>query len=406
MLIDYFIIAVRNLRRRGVRTLLTLIGIFIGITAIVSLISLGQGFEKAITEEFEMMGSDKLFITAGKGERMSSMMLSSSKPLTDEDLRVVRSLKGIKEAGGLAYGIVPVRFKGKMKYTYLSGYPTDSSRVVVESMRNMKIAEGRDLRKNDKYKVVVGKEIYNGNLFGTKVKIGDRLDIMGKTFKVVGFFAPFGNSQDDSSVAAPLETVRKLLNKNKTLNFIIAQVIEGGDVNAVKLDVEKALRRYRNVKKGDEDFNVKTTKELLNSFQIILSVVQIVFLGIAGISLVVGGIGIMNSMFTSVLERTNEIGVMKAIGAKNSDIMWIFLIESGLVGAVGGIIGISLGVLLSKAIEAGASMSMGVTYMKAYFPPSLILGTLAFSFAVGTLFGIIPAIRASRMNPVNALRYE
>ncbi len=405
MLIDYFIIALRNLRRRGVRTLLTLVGIFIGITAIVSLISLGQGFEKAITEEFEKMGSDKLFITAGRGGGMS-MMIPSSRPLTDDDLRVVRSVKGIKEAGGLSYAIVPVRFKGKMKYTYLAGYPTDSSRVVVESMENMKISDGRDLRKNDKYKALVGREIYNGNLFGTKVKIGDRLGIEGKTFKVVGFFAPIGDSQDDSTVIAPLETVRKLLNKNKTLDYIIAQVVEGEDVNAAKLDVEKALRRHRNVKKGAEDFSVRTTEELLKSFQVILSVVQIVFLGIAGISLVVGGIGIMNSMFTTVLERTNEIGVMKAIGAKNSDIMWIFLIESGLVGVVGGIIGISLGVLLSKVIEVGVSVSMGMTYMRAYFPLSLISGTLAFSFALGTLFGVIPAMRASKMSPINALRYE
>ncbi len=143
----------------------------------------------------------------------------------------------------------------------------------------------------------------------------------------------------------------------------------------------------------------------MESFQVILNIIQIFLIGIAAISLVVGGIGIMNTMYTSVLERTKEIGIMKSIGAKNSDILIIFLIESGILGLIGGLIGIILGMSFSKLIELGAKLA-GYGMIQVSFPLLLILGTLLFSFLIGTISGVLPARQASKLKPVDALRYE
>jgi putative ABC transport system permease protein len=183
------------------------------------------------------------------------------------------------------------------------------------------------------------------------------------------------------------------------------QVKKGFDPDKVAGDIKKYLRKSRGQKEGEEDFTVQTSEQLAESFSTVFTIVQVVLIGLASISLLVGGIGIMNTMFTSVLERTREIGVMKAIGARNSDIMKIFLIEAGLLCTIGGGIGIILGIGISKLIQYVAAQA-GMGIIQAYFPWYLIVGALAFSFLVGTLSGIFPARRAAKLKPVDALRYE
>ncbi|MEK6820731.1 MAG: FtsX-like permease family protein, partial [Nanoarchaeota archaeon] len=165
-------------------------------------------------------------------------------------------------------------------------------------------------------------------------------------------------------------------------------------------------RKERGEKEGQETFSVQTSSQLLESFNSIFAVVQAVFVGIAAISLIVGGIGIMNTMYTAVLERTKEIGTMKAVGAKNSDILLIFLFESGLLGLVGGAIGIGLGIGIGKAVEIIAQQQLGTPFLRASFSLTLILGALLFSFVVGSVSGVLPALQASRLKPADALRYE
>jgi len=166
------------------------------------------------------------------------------------------------------------------------------------------------------------------------------------------------------------------------------------------------LRRSRGLKEGNEDFEVSTTEELMKAFNTLLNIVQGVLVGIALISLVVGGIGIMNTMYTAVLERTKEIGILKAVGAQNRDILSLFLVESGILGLAGGAIGVLLGMGFSKLVELVATMALQTKLLQAYFPWYLTLGSLAFSFLVGTVSGILPAYQASRQKPVDALRYE
>ncbi|MFH0835592.1 MAG: FtsX-like permease family protein, partial [Candidatus Micrarchaeota archaeon] len=187
---------------------------------------------------------------------------------------------------------------------------------------------------------------------------------------------------------------------------IFVQVKAGQDPGAVAKEIEEELRDYRGVEEGSEDFSVSTSEQLMETFSMIFGVVQAVILGIAAISLLVGGIGIMNTMYTSVLERTKEIGIMKAIGARNGDILTIFLIESASLGLFGGIIGVLLGAGLSKIAEVMAIQATGSTYFVAAISTDLVVGALLFSTIIGSIAGLLPARQAAKMKPVDALRYE
>lgn len=402
MILDYFKFAFGTFRERKVRTMLTMLGIFIGIATIVALVSLGQGLEAAIDEQFEMMGTDKIMILATGG----FFGMGSDIELTGSDLNIIKKTHGVEAATGFLYKIAKVEFKDEVQYTYVFGVPQDpKEKRLVESMMNMKVTRGRDLTQEDRYKAVIGIRHYEEDMFDKAVDVRDKLLIEDQEFKVIGVLGRIGNPEDDSSIMVHMDAARELLGEPDKYDMLIAQAASGEDPDDVAEDIKKELRQHRDVKKGEEDFEVQTSAEMMDSYGNILDILQWFLIGISLISLFVGGVGIMNTMYTSVLQRTNDIGVMKAIGAKNSDIMWIFLIESGLLGLAGGIIGILLGMGFSNAVARIAVMS-GITMIQTSFPPYLIIGTLAFSFIVGTASGVLPAIGASKLNPVDALRYE
>ncbi len=406
MIKDYFAIVWGSLRYRKLRSWLTMLGIFVGIAAVVSLISLGQGLQGAINEEFEKMGTNKIMVEAGgavfQGPPGGGY---TSEKLTDDDAKVIERVKGVDMVGKLISKSAKTEFRDDVKYTFVSGMPTDETRRVIEEMQSFEVVQGRDLKSSDNYKVIIGDLVAKGELFDKKVKLRDRIKIRDKEFKVVGIMGPIGNPADDKSMIIPYDTSVDLFEMDE-ISIIIVQTKDGVDVNQVTEAIKKELRDYRNVDEGEEDFRAYTFQQLMESFQTIFSIVQAVVIGIAAISLLVGGIGITNSMYTSVLERTKDIGIMKAIGARNSDIMKLFLIESGFLGLVGGAIGIVIGIGLSKTVEIVITKMYGIIYLKAHFPWYLILGALAFSFIVGSLSGVMPARQASKMKPVDALRYE
>lgn len=402
MIKDYFAIIFRNFARRRLRGWLTILGILIGIAAVVSLVSLGQGLQAYINEQFESMGADKIMILPGK-----SLMgaVTTDITLTKDDLDSVKKVKGIKLVGGMVYGYSNVRFKEETKTTFIIGLPQDETKDVIKSMQSMRILHGRDIKEEDTNKVVIGISLYEGDFFDEKVNLRDTLKIKEEEFKVIGVLDRIGNLQDDSQVYISLEDARDIFDEPEDYNWLMAQVVKGGDVDTISEAIEKQLRKTRNVEEGDEDFSVQTSEQMMSTVSSIISIVQAIIVAIAAISLLVGGIGIMNTMYTSVLERTREIGIMKAIGAKNSDIASIFLIESGLLGLGGGILGVTIGVGFSKLVEFGASAA-GYGIVKVAFPWYLVLGSLLFSFVAGALSGTMPAIHASKMKPVDALRYE
>ena len=215
-----------------------------------------------------------------------------------------------------------------------------------------------------------------------------------------------GDPNDDNALYIPKDTLREIFEIPEEESMIMVKTAPGFEPTNVAEEIERKLRRFRGEKEGEETFNVQTSEQLLETFSNIFGVVQAVLVGIAGISLLVGGIGIMNTMYTSVLERTKEIGTMKAVGAKNSDILLIFLFESGLLGLVGGMIGIGIGIGLSKSAEYIASVALGTNLLQADTGISLIGGALMFSFLIGAMSGVFPAMQAAKLKPADALRYE
>jgi len=402
---NYLLIILGNLRYRKLRSWLTMIGIFIGIAAVVSLISLGQGLQVAINAEFEKMGTNKIMIEAGGlslGIPGSGM---ATEILTENDVDVIERVKGVDKVAKMVYKTSKTEFHDDVKYTFVSGMPTDETSEVFSEMQSVELAQGRELKSTDKYKAVIGDLIAKGELFDKEVRLRDRITILDKEFKIVGIYQPVGNPQDDKNIYIPYDTARELFDLEE-VGMLIVQTLDGVDVTGVANQIKKDLRDYRNVDEGEEDFMVQTFEQIMESFNTIFGMVQAVIIGIAAISLLVGGIGITNTMYTSVLERTKEIGIMKAVGARNSDILKLFLIESSMLGLIGGLIGIIIGVGLSKTVEIVVTKAYGFEYLKAYFPWYLIIGALAFSFVVGSISGVFPARQASKMRPVDALRYE
>lgn len=404
MILDFFRLGVSNLRRRKIRSWLTMIGIFIGIAAVVGLISLGQGLQNAIEQQFENLGKDKIIIqTKTLGPPGSAT--SESLILRQKDLETVENVNGVEWVIGYLMKTAAVQFKDETRVVFIGGIDIDNLDRLM-AMQNFDIVDGRNFKSGDKYKVVLGNSHVYGNMWDKPVKMGDTITIEGQEFKVIGVLSKTGNPFDDQAIYLPKETLKEVLNIGDEESQVIAKTATGFEPSEVADTIERKLRKERGEKEGQETFDVSTAEQLLQSFTNIFAIVQAVLVGIAAISLVVGGIGIMNTMYTAVLERTKEIGTMKAVGAKNSDIALLFLIESGLLGLIGGIIGIAIGVSLGKSAEIIATNYLGTNLLQASFPLWLILGALAFSFFVGSLSGILPALQASKLKPVDALRYE
>ncbi len=398
---DKVIFAIRTFKSRKLRSFLTMIGVFIGIAAIVGLISLGQGLKETVNEQFRSLGTDKIIIMPGSS--LMSVTTASAK-LYDKDVETILKVQGIKDLALFKYRSDKVTFNGKSIYSVITGVPTEKGIKILTESLGTDIVEGRMLQKGETSKVVVGWKFANDDkMFGRKVQIGDKIEIQNKKFEVVGVFESRGNDADDLSIYIPLSAYENLYDQ-EYIDMIYAQTISGVDNLAVAEKIKKELRNSRGLEEGEEDFTVQTLDQLLESFGTILNILNIILLAITSISLVVGGIGIMNTMYTSVLERRKEIGIMKSIGAKNSDIMHIFLIEAALLGFIGGVIGILLGVIMGKTIEWFTVNVIKFALIRVVFPPTLIFGALLFAIITGIISGVLPAIRASRLNPVEALR--
>ncbi len=403
---EYFLLAFNNLKRRKLRSWLTVLGIFIGIAAVVSLVSLGQGLQGYINEQFEMLGKDKIIIQPKGTFGPPGSGTSVSAKLTNDDEEVIKDVKGVGNVASFISKTAKIEYDEEVVFKFVSGIPQDVGKDLIEETQSLKIGRGRSLRKGEDNKIVVGSYYPERKVFSEEVGLRDELIVEGKEFRIVGIFEPIGNPADDSGIIMTLDAIEELYSTDGELSMIIAKAGEGEDINDLKEEIEKELRKFKDEEEDQETFQIQTAEQLLESFSSIFAVVQAVVIGIAAISLLVGGIGIMNTMYTSVLERTKEIGTMKAVGAKNSDVLLIFLFESGLLGLVGGVIGIGLGMGIAKGVEYIAATQLGTSFLKAYFGLSLIIGALLFSFIVGSLSGILPAIQASKLKPADALRYE
>jgi len=403
MFLDLFKLAFKNVGKRKKRAALTMLGVFIGIAAVVALISLGQGLQQTINEQFEKVGGDKIIVQA---KELGFTGQNAPGALTEDEVDIAEDVVGVKEAAGALFRTGQIRFKDVQRTMFLIGVPDDARDVdLLNEFNTWEIGQGRLLSHKDSGKAVIGSTVAE-NRFGREVRIGDKLEIDEEKFEVVGILKRMGDPGIDGGVALAEEDIRRVLNDTESFSYIVAQSAQGEDPEDIAKDITKDIRRDRGLDEGKEDFTVQTATDLIASFNAVLNIIQAVFLGIAAISLLVGGIGIMNTMYTAVLERTREIGVMKAIGAKNSDVLAVFLIESGLLGVAGGIIGIVIGFGISKSVEVFVNASFGAGTLHAIMPWYLIAGALTFSFVVGAASGYLPAKQASSLKPVDALRYE
>ena len=405
MIKDYFLFALSSFSHRKTRSYLTMIGIFIGIAAVVALISVGFGLQEAINKQFEQLGTNIVTVQAGAVQMGPPGSSVTAAKLTEHDIDAIKKVKGVDVATGMLFKIDKIEFADEVKYEFVSGLHPDETMEMIGDAQGYKIVEGRNIRAGDKYKAVVGYSLAQGDVFKKEVKLRDKILIADQEFAVMGILGKIGNPYDDASVIIPFESAKEIFNNTDEISFIMVRTKEGYDTSRVAEDIKKAMRKDRNVEEGEEDFRVETAEQLMETFTQVFGIVQAVLIGIAAISLLVGGIGIMNTMYTAVLERTKEIGIMKAIGARNADVMFIFLIESGLLGLSGGAIGVLLGLGLGKAVEIMASYG-GFGMLKASFSPFLILGALLFSSLIGSISGLLPAKKAASLKPVDALRYE
>jgi putative ABC transport system permease protein len=404
--VELFLLALENLRRRKLRSVLTIIGIFIGITAVVALISMGQGLQNMIAGEFAKLGSDKITVMGYNGIAASPFVSATlATPITTDDLKVVKNAKGVDTAGAILLSNVELNYGSQTKLTFAAGIPEDDSRKMIIESQDAEVKQGRMLDPGETKSVVVGAYVADG-LFDKKVYLGDKINIQGQEYRVVGILKSMGNRIDDGAIYLNLKEFRVLIDKPKIVSEILAKIKPGEDPKQVAKTIEDKLRKHRSEKEGAETFQVSTSEELMASFAMILGVVQAVIIGIAAISLIVGAVGIMNTMYTSVVERTKEIGLMKAVGARNSDITLVFLFESGLLGLSGGVLGVLFGTAFGKIAEILAQQALGSNAFVAAITPTLVLGSLAFAFIIGTLSGVLPARQAASLKPADALRYE
>ena len=406
MIKDYFRLAIGNLRKRKLRSWLTLVGIFVSIATIFMLVSLSLGLQGAVEEQFRALGTDKVFIQSSTGFLGPPGSTSNSIFLTEEDVEVVKKVRGVKDFSFFVAGNAKIEFRGETRFQLVWAIPPDHQDVWVET-GSFKINEGRFLEEGDSNKVILGYLFDEGKVFKKSVANGNKITINEVDFKVKGNIQRVGNPDDDRMILIDLESFRSLFGEGEgRIDVIFVQIEEGEDLNEVSDRIEKKLRTFRDVDEKTQDFTIIKPEELLESFGNVLNIITVFLAGVAAISLLVGGIGIANTMYTSVLERTSEIGVMKAIGARNKDVFYIFLIESGLLGLVGGILGVGLGYSISKGIEYLAVTNLNTDLLQAAAPFYLVFGSLAFGFLIGAISGTLPAIHASKTNVVDALRHE
>ncbi|MBI4153008.1 ABC transporter permease [Candidatus Woesearchaeota archaeon] len=403
---DYVRFALHSLKSRRLRSWLTMLGIFIGIAAVISLIGLGEGLRTAVISQFGFLGSDVLSVQATGLALAGPPGQAVGNALTTDLTDKIKKVGGVEAALNRHIESGTMEFSEKQAIGMAGSVPEGDGRKVFEEMLNLKTEKGRLLRDGENRKVVLGNDFQKEDIFGRGIAVGDRVLLNDVTFEVVGILEKKGSFIFDSIVMMNEEAMLELFGDEGTVDVIAVKVKDVNEIGNVKQDIEELLRKERDVDEGEEDFIVESPQAILDSLDSTLFAVQLFVTIIALISLLVGGIGITNTMYTAVLERTKEIGIMKSIGATNGTIFALFFFESGFLGAVGGAIGIALGLIGAYGMAFMGRVILGTELIQADVSVALVLGALAFSFIVGTASGLLPALQASRLQPVDALRQK
>jgi len=397
---DLFLYVFANLKNRQLRSWLTILGIIIGITAIVTLIAVAQGLDSAVKKELAAFGADSIMVTP-QVSLTGGASMSGSLDLNDVD--VVKRTPGIdpSRVTTILAAQLTMGYKNTNVSTYISGVDTDTYAKAVGDL--LPIGEGRMLKPGDTHVLVIGSAVAK-DMFGEHIGLNTGIEIAGQKYRIIGIMKPSGIAMGggyDSDIYIPLQNARDALGSSvgkKEITVIWARAQKGADTEVVADRVDQRLMMKRKVKENDKDYMIMTSQSIMDQIGAITSLLATFLGGVAAISLLVGGIGIANTMFMSVMERTREIGILKAIGARRGTILEIFVMEAGIIGLGGGLIGILLGVLISAGF--------GAVGVPSRVTVELCVFALLFSVGVGMIAGYFPAKQAASLQAVEALRYE
>jgi len=411
-LVESFRLAIRSLSANKMRSILTMLGIIIGTGAVIALISIGQGAQAAITEQVQSIGSNLIFVFPGRYEQGGGQVRNYA-PLTREDADAMAA------PGALQY-VAMVAPEIDRSATVSSRRESVEVSIVgttpeYEQVRNYPVELGYWFSESDEESAarvaLLGVDTAE-DLFGiAELALGETIRINRVPFTVLGILEAkggqgFGGGSQDALVIIPLSTAQRRLfsgrfvtDRGQRVDIINASAVDEASTNLAIDEITWLLRDRHDIEFGEDDFSVASQQDILGVFDQITSVLTIFLGAIAGISLLVGGIGIMNIMLVSVTERTREIGIRKSVGAKRSAILWQFLIESIVLSILGGLLGIAMGWGISAAVNT-------LDQFTTYVSPQAVILAVSFSLVVGVFFGIYPASRAANLNPIDALRYE
>ncbi len=401
MWLNTLLLALRSIRRNLMRSFLTILGIVIGVSAVITMVTVGNGATLAIQNQISGLGTNLLQVRPG--QRMMGGGGASAPAFKEADAQALISQLG---------GITAVAPEGRSGATIVLDGRNWSSSVIGSTndwlfTGNWKLADGREFTTEEQVAgagVCLIGETVRRELFGSQMAIGASIRVKQISCEVIGLLGEkgqgaFGNDQDDV-VLMPLHTLQRRITGNTRVNTLLVSMQDGADPERVKASITQLLRERRKLAESEEDnFNVLDTKQLGETFSSTTRVMTMLLGAVAAVSLLVGGIGIMNIMLVSVTERTREIGLRLAIGALEREVLLQFLIEAVVLAALGGVIGI----VLATGASIGLSSLMNVPYV---FNASVNLLSFVFSAGIGVMFGYFPARRAARLDPIEALRHE
>ncbi|HDL85491.1 MAG TPA: ABC transporter permease [Candidatus Acetothermia bacterium] len=420
MFMDNLRLATHNLVHRRLRSWLTILGIVVGVAAVLALISIGEGMQRAVKQQFETVGYSTILLAPSSSSEQSPQeskmggafraMAGNQEP-SEVDLSVFDKLPQVESYGAIRVntGMGTSENMQGTGFLHITGLSSKITDYFSGYFQGFNIAEGRNFIPNDENALILG----NKGATDLGVAVGDTVKIESTDFKVIGVLAPIESRGGaltfrglDTGLFVPIAAMERLYGGENKISQALIQVTDG-------TDVVKASQAMKNLfTQLGTPVATPTAEEISKQIMGVLSGIQMALTAIAVIALVVGAIGVMNTMYTSVLERTRHIGIMKAIGAKDRHVMGLFLTESGMLGIVGGAIGVlagvGIGAVAGKTLAGAFTMGPGTsnTAFAPYYSPWLIIGTLVLSLVLGALAGALPAHRAAKLKPVEALRYE